>query len=378
MKQVEFYPGSILVILGYKCPNSCSYCYLKKNGAKLEQNMSLQTFEQTINWYESYLNNNSLPYKPSIALIGGEPFEYWEELNFNENLKRLAEITKKHNKEIRLVSNGILMTQEQRKLIKEYGISVDISLDGNKETHDKNRKTKKGEPTWEKAYQTILDLMEDGNDLRVRATIAQNNANKAFEMYKFLYDLNCKRYGIEIDTFSQWSNEKIAQLSIEYDKILKHYISNYDNSRSCFSFDRVLKLFSPNLIESQRLDSKFLRPNSMAVLPTGELKVNHNFPVWTDKETAKLFDIGNVFTGIDEKIAKEYINTFGLMTESSYYATNDEKVCINCPASGIMCQNPYCNSSLPSTVWVPNHNIQCYALRLVAFFGKKYLKHYGY
>ena len=37
-KEIKFYPGSILMILGYKCTNSCSYCYLKKNGAKMEEN----------------------------------------------------------------------------------------------------------------------------------------------------------------------------------------------------------------------------------------------------------------------------------------------------------------------------------------------------
>ena len=33
--QNNFYPGSVMLILGYKCTNNCDYCYLQKNGAKL-------------------------------------------------------------------------------------------------------------------------------------------------------------------------------------------------------------------------------------------------------------------------------------------------------------------------------------------------------
>jgi hypothetical protein len=220
--------------------------------------------------------------------------------------------------------------------------------------------------------------MEDGNDLRVRATIGKNNANCAFEMYKFLYDLGCKRYGIEIDTFSYWTDEQLKLLSIEYDKILKHYISNYDKKRSCFSLDRILKLLAPNFIHSGTMDSKFLRPNSIAILPDGEIKINHNFPVWADKETAKLFSIGTIETGLNKNIIQEYLKHFGLMTDSSYYASNEKNICKTCPASGIMCQNPYNNNTLPRTVWIPNHTIQCYALRLISVFGVKYLKKYEY
>jgi sulfatase maturation enzyme AslB (radical SAM superfamily) len=377
-KEIKFYPGSILMILGYKCTNSCSYCYLKKNGAKMEQNMSLETFEKAIKWYENFLETPNLPYKPSIALIGGEPLMYWDELNFEKNLPILAKIVKKHGKEIRLVSNGILLDDNKRKIIKENNIAVDISLDGPKETHDKNRKTKDGKGTWDQAFKVIQNLIQDGNDLRVRGTITKNNASHAFEMYKFLSDLDCKRIGLEIDTFNNWTDKELSLLSIEYDKILEHYISNYDKEKSCFSLDRVLKLLPTDLIASTKMDSKFLRPNSMAILPDGELKINHNFPVWADLETAKLFSIGTVENGLNEEIIEQYLNHFGLMTESAYYAYNDEKVCKNCPASGIMCQTPYNNSFLPRSVWLPNHTIQCYALRFISVFGVKYLKKYGY
>lgn len=378
MSDLTFYPGSVLVILGYQCTNNCSYCYLKKNGAHMEQNMSLETFEKAIDWYEKFISNPDLPYIPSIALIGGEPLKYWDSLNFEKNLPRISEIVHKYGKEIRLVSNGILLTEKRRKLIRDYDIHMDISMDGFQAAHDLNRKTKEGEPTWEKAMRAVQWLMEDNNDLRVRATVAQNNAKNLFEMYHFLYELGCKRWGIEVDTFSTWSPKRISWLSVEYDKAVEHYVSHYDPDRSCFSFDRTLKMLAPNFVNSSYMDTKFLRPNSIAILPPGDIQVNHNFPVWSDIETAKYFEIGNIFTGLDEDIVQGYLDRFGLMTESSYFAQNEESVCKTCPAAGIMCQNPWINKTLPRSVWIPNHDIQCYALRLVALYGEKYLKKYGY
>lgn len=373
---IAFYPGSILVILGYQCTNNCSYCYLKKNGAKMEENMSLETFEKVIEWYENFIQTPDLPYIPSIALIGGEPLKYWDILNFNKNLPKLSEIVHKYGKEIRIVSNGILLNEEKRKLIKKFDIHMDISLDGEQEEHDKNRKTKDGQPTWNKAMQSIQWLLEDNNDLRVRATVGRNNSKKLFKIYKFLWDLGCKRFGLEVDTFSTWSQEQLKNLSIEYDKALKHYISNYTPLKSCFSFDRVLKMLSPDFINSKYFDTNFLRPNSIAILPTGNIKINHNFPVWADIETATLFNIGNIFSGLNYDVIKKYLNTFGLMTESSYFAQNKKEICDTCPASKIMCQNPWNNNFLPRTVWVPDNDIQCYALRLISLFGEKYLEKY--
>lgn len=376
--QNNFYPGSIMLILGYKCTNNCDYCYLQHNGAKLNQNMNEKTLQQAIQWYSNWLQQPNLPYLPSISLIGGEPLCYWDELNLEKNLSNLMKIVHKYNKELRIVSNGYLWKNKHLNFVKEQGISVDISLDGYEEAHNNMRKTKSGMNTWQEAYNTINALKRDGNNYRVRATIGKQNINNAYEMYLFLYNEGFKRYGLEIDTFHFWSTQEISKLSIQYDKILKHYIKHYDPNRSCFSLDRVLKLLAPNLIQSKNADSQFLRPCSMAILPDGEMKVNHNFPVWADKETAKLFSVGQLPQGLNNIVINEYLNHFGMLTESSYYAQNEKNVCQSCPVYSKFCQTPWNNNFLPKSVWPDNYDIQCYALRLIAVFGLKYLKEFGY
>lgn len=373
-----FYPGSLLVILGYKCTNNCSYCYVKKNGAKLDDNMSLKTFEQVISWYEKYLETPDLPYKPSIALIGGEPLCYWEDLDFDSNLPRLGEIVRRHGKEIRLVSNGVLFNEHMRQVVKDNGIAMDISLDGDKISHDKNRRTKEGNPTWDKVMTSIQWLEEDGNDLRVRATVGQNNADRVYEMYLWLDQMGCRRFGIELDTFSDWSDKRLGILSGQYKKIVEHYIDHYDGSKSCFSLDRVISSLAPDFCKASRSDANFLRPCSMAILPDGQMKVNHNFPVWADKETAKLFEVGHISTGLNEEVVQKYLAHFGLLTDSCYYASNEENVCKTCPANGIMCQNPWCNTTLPKSVWIPDRLILCYTLRFISLFSYNYLRKKGY
>lgn len=372
----EFYPGSVLTILGYQCTNHCKYCYLQVNGAIMEDNMSLETFEKTIKWYEEYLESSEAPWLPSIALIGGEPLCYWEALNFDKNLPILGKIAHRYNKEVRLVSNGILLDDKRIKFLADNNIQLDISLDGDKITHDRNRLKKDNSPTFDIVYKNIQKVMQTPIDLRVRGTITKNTANRAFECYKFLRDTGCRRLGMEIDTFTMWRVEELGVLAAQYDKILEHYIDNYTPEHHFFSFDRVLKTLAPSFITSQEADVKFLRPNSIAVLPTGEIKVNHNFPVWADKETAKLFSIGQIETGFNENTIEKYLAYFGLMTESAYYATNDKPVCESCPGNHL-CQNPYNNNSLPRTVWREDHLAQCYALRFVALYGAKHLRRKG-
>lgn len=372
----EFYPGSILTILGYQCTNKCKYCYLRVNGAKMDDNMSLETFENTIKWYQEYLNSSSAPWLPSIALIGGEPLCYWEALNFDKNLPILGETIRKYGKEVRIVSNGILLDDRKIQFLADHGIQIDISLDGDKITHDANRLKKDDSPTFDIVYENIQKILKTTIDMRIRGTITKNTAHRAFECYKFLSNLGCPRLGMEIDTFTIWSTQELGTLAVQYEKILEDYIDNYTPERHFFSFDRVLKTMAPSFITSQEADVKFLRPNSIAVLPGGEIKVNHNFPVWADKKTAELFNIGQIDTGFDEQVVAEYLKHFGLMTESAYYATNDKMVCESCPGNHL-CQNPYNNTTLPRTVWKDEHLVQCYALRLIAFYGAKHLRRRG-
>lgn len=376
--QNNFYPGSIMLIIGYKCTNKCEYCYLQRNGAQLNDNMTEEILSSAIEWYSNWLEQPNLIYSPSICLIGGEPLCYWDELNLEKHLTNLMKIVHKHKKEFRIVSNGYLWEEKHFNFVKDQDIFVDISLDGYADAHNAMRKTKNNTETWSKAYNTINRLRKDNNDYRVRATIGRKNIDNAYEMYLFLYNEGFKRYGLEIDTFRFWSVDEISRLSIQYDKILKHYIEHYDPNRSCFSLDRVLKLLAPNLIKSKNVDSEFIRPCSLAILPNGDMKVNHNFPVWADKESAKLFKVGELPNGLNEENIKKYLNKFGLLTESSYYAQNEKDVCQSCPVYGKFCQTPWNNTFLPNSVWRADYDIQCYALRLIAVFGMKYLKEFGY
>lgn len=59
-------------------------------------------------------------------------------------------------------SNGTVLTDRVRRLLKLFSLRVSVSLDGPQVIHDAQRRDKRGAPTWERVKRGIADLQRDG------------------------------------------------------------------------------------------------------------------------------------------------------------------------------------------------------------------------
>ncbi|HYF93499.1 MAG TPA: radical SAM protein [Symbiobacteriaceae bacterium] len=106
-------------------------------------------------------------YKPVIIMTGGEPL-------YRPDLFELAEYASKKGARVCLASNGVLITDEIARKLKEIGIQrVAISLDGaTPEVHDAFR----GIPgSWEGALRGADCVMKAGIEVQFNITVAQHN-----------------------------------------------------------------------------------------------------------------------------------------------------------------------------------------------------------
>ena len=213
------YAFAIWVTTG--CNLECSYCY---EGKKKETiSLNVQNADRIV----EFIKKTSESTKETIIIDfhGGEPL-----LNYSI-IKYIIECLKKTgNKYIYgITTNGTIYSKEIREfLINNFSYSLTVSLDGTKEVHNNNRKFKNGNPTYDIALKTALDLLEKRPDIRIRMTVVPNNIRELSKGVITLIEYGFKIIVPALDYFdSNWTQYDMDILKNELKK-LKVYISKFN------------------------------------------------------------------------------------------------------------------------------------------------------
>ena len=191
------------------CNLKCNYCFNKnKNNKKI-------IFDEK---YEDFLDKLFLFYKQCDRYYIDLSSDA-EPLTNIDFIKSLAIYVNKKQEEIRkeilitFVTNGTLLTKDVVQFLQNSGIIFGISLDGDKEIHDLNRRDCFGQITYDKIISNVLNI-EHREFLGCAVTLSSKvfslvdslkNLNKIFPTvsFKFVRLKNEFNYSI----VDKWSNE---------------------------------------------------------------------------------------------------------------------------------------------------------------------------
>ena len=166
------------------CNMQCDYCFYCDETRKREQEsygfMSEQTLKNTIR--KTILRAEGMV---SYAYQGGEPT-----LRGIEFFQKAVEFQKRYNKHgIRvnnaLQTNGYLIDEAWCKFFKENHFLVGLSVDGIKETHDKYRHNKNGDPTYDRILHAAELMDQYGVEYNILTVVNQAVAANIKPIYSF-------------------------------------------------------------------------------------------------------------------------------------------------------------------------------------------------
>lgn len=188
----------IRICVTQECNFLCDYC--KAGGEGISNNNVALTKEQIKN----FINKASNYGFTSVRITGGEPLLRDDVYEIILDIKSLDNI-----KNISIVTNGSLLTDETCRRLKKSGIdSVTVSLDSMNRTKF-NSIT--GVNCFDKVVSNILNLKKYIDDVRINMVVMKSNVKEIPEMIRFcrinkidlkLLDLN--------NTNENWENEYIA------------------------------------------------------------------------------------------------------------------------------------------------------------------------
>ena len=160
------------------CNFSCPYCYEDK---KPSISMSLETETNLIKFIQKHTKVTRL----NITWYGGEPL-----LKFDSIERILFDIANHTRKTLGLHSmttNGYLLDEEKSIFFQKYPMSsVQITIDGSKETHDKRRMLIPNIPTYDKIIENIdrFNFYNPDTYVTIRTNLDNSNLNTFPSMLK--------------------------------------------------------------------------------------------------------------------------------------------------------------------------------------------------
>ncbi|WP_082126164.1 radical SAM protein [Chryseobacterium lactis] len=342
----------IIVKIASLCNINCTYCYMYNLGDTSYRNQPKFISEATVRSLTEKVINHCKKFdvdKFHIILHGGEPL-----LMSKTEFVKMIEIFKlieKENIEVSLSiqTNGILIDNEWCSIFEKYSISVGVSIDGNKKSHDYYRVDKKGKGTFDKVIKGIGVLRE--NKIPYGCLGVMNLDIDPEEMYMGFLESNIHNLDIlimdanydSLDSFSkryslsEWYIQIFNKLYFEKNKLLEFRLFR-------IIMDAVLGLDCD-------IDMLGTSENNVLVIETnGEIE-----PVDVLKICGENFTKTNI-----NVMSNELEDAFGNTLAEIYYNSGRylSKKCLACPVNEI-CGGGYIAHRYSSENGFNNPSVYC-------------------
>ena len=162
----------LVLMLAGGCNMGCSYCFEKD--VPIYQNPNLMTkarADEILDWFFKHQQGKTA----HVQLYGGEALLNWTVLTYVvEKMESWAaansiELTKY------LITNGTLLDSERITFLKSHRVTIQVSVDGDEETHNRFRVFKSGKPTMARIKPNIDELNQQKADFNLRAVLTRQN-----------------------------------------------------------------------------------------------------------------------------------------------------------------------------------------------------------
>jgi len=186
----------LMIYVTNACNFRCVYCPQPHT----EEYMDMKTIVDICEAIKKYAVANSTK-TVIISWFGGEPLLNTEVI---ENaMESLSQFCSEHN--IILLSgmttNGYGLTDVVFERLIKLGVNeYQITLDGLSETHDRNRFTRDGKPTWERIWSNLIYMnnTEYKFSVSLRINVNKSNADSAKELIKLKKEKLDERFTLQI------------------------------------------------------------------------------------------------------------------------------------------------------------------------------------
>ena len=182
--------------VGPTCNLACEYCFYLEKQALFTTDRTCRMSDEVLRAFISrYVSSQPTPVV-EFVWQGGEPT-----LLGLEFFRRVVELQRPYarRKTIQnsLQTNGTLLTDEWAVFLKQHHFMVGISIDGPRAIHDRYRRDRQQNGSFDRAMRGLRLLQQHRVDYNVLASVARETATRPLEVYRFF-----RQAGVEFIQFT--------------------------------------------------------------------------------------------------------------------------------------------------------------------------------
>ncbi len=290
------------------CNMSCSYCFANQGLYDDEGLMPIDVAKKSVDQFKRISSSGGL----TIKLFGGEPL-----LNFGmirELVGYLSQDLIDKKLDFEISTNGTIINEDILKFFKEQPVRIQVSIDGDKENHDRFRRFRDNRPSYEPIIENLKIMKDAGLMPEIRATLCHQNTNTQSMIQYFSNELD-----IKIKLSPVMSNDVNVVLDDDdFAQIFRSYLDLYQevmvtkNYKDIFC-NSILSAMILHCFEINGPSMSTPRPyfcgagiRMISVDISGNIYPCHGF-VGQDQ-----FKIGNVYDSLDSGKLKKFLKKIHL------------------------------------------------------------------
>lgn len=210
-------PSLFIIAPTYACNLNCSYCFEKNNSVK-ELTMPPEMLESALKMIKTLKGMHDK--ETTIQIYGGEPLLP----NVRQHIARIFEFADTENCKITIISNGVYAGEAIPILGKytEMIKYIQITVDGDKETHDKRRVKYDGSGSFEEIIASVEQLLASKIHVVLRVNVDAFNVDQISQLIKLIEEKGWDsqpNFNCEIAPVQDNNNHQLSGILSEKDFI---------------------------------------------------------------------------------------------------------------------------------------------------------------
>ncbi len=214
----------IVKVVGNFCNCRCKYCFYHSKDQSTTCVMSVELLKEFVKQYMELFSRRLI-----FIWHGGEPLlaglDFFKEV-VNVQLENLKDGQSIQN---RIQTNGTLINDKWAEFFKINNFRVGVSLDGNKESHNRFRVDRKGRETFDRAMRGIRILRRYGIEPGIMQTLTSDNMSHIKDNFDFFSNtLNVKGWSTNVYLDLGEMNKNMLNQSVTPDELTRFLMTYID------------------------------------------------------------------------------------------------------------------------------------------------------
>lgn len=220
---------AVILKVASRCNLACTYCHWFRDESvyQLTGVMKSEIFDHFLEGFKIFLRGYT---HHSIMVIfhGGEPLLLKKSV-FARMCDELRKIQTSTQITLGVTTNGALIDDEWAQLFKKYNVQVAVSIDGEKERHDKNRITLKGKGSYDNVIRGINCLQRHKQKNLALLCVCEPSSSPSDLCDHLFNKLHIRSFDVLIPNYNQDDKEAglVQSISQFYIELFDLWINKY-------------------------------------------------------------------------------------------------------------------------------------------------------